>query len=807
MFFSLVRLAGWLIVVGSGFCELAQAAQAGQLPPGAPEPDFQMACAWWPELENVWTPLGWKDHCVRFNVLYNGTIVIARPTQARNFMRRMKSVVGSGIQLDFRISPEGQVPPPETETYRLADKDGGVGRQGWADHAAPLLWTEIRQGDWLGRQEIFAHLAGGGDVQTAVEPLFAWIRLRLLRSGELAPSAHAGAAWSVMISNPHLETSMHSTKNLVVHPEKAALMSKLTLKEVRISETTAWLVLNREGKVLLAVAAGLSERPGLVDRKTAGGSMILQLPLPDGPEDPVELLLPAVPVEPREAIGELSLGWETALAEADRYWSKVPTTAARIDTPEAIVNQAMAQGLKLAQVLAIRHPDTGQYAMITGSWRYEALWSTPGCMVISMFLDTLGYHAVAEKYLEVFREEQGKVKPPGTAYPEHPGYFATPRIVDSIDWLTDHGAVLHAASYHALLTDDKRFIERWLPAIVRGCEFIRDSRALIGHGGVHGILPAARANDDQAAQSVWNDGWNYKGLHTAVQLLERVGHPRALEFRAVAEEYRRAFVQAFRQTAEKMGTWEHPSGRKMPLAPTSLPDGGDTSHPFYLDTGPLFLVYAGLLSADDPLMKAAVSYFREGPNVLAFDPSAGHQQPPCLVHELSSCEPCYSWNVFHSHALADRYRFLEGMYSLFAGGMSRQTFVACETRGGISGGIYTHPLAAYCLRLSVIDDTLHPGELHLLRLVPLVWLQSERPTLFENIPTVFGPLSVRFWLSTDKKCLHVEASQRFHHAPSRVILHVPPLDTLREVRINRRAVAARNGDALLLTKQLRPDGS
>src|SRR5437879_10589700 len=40
-----------------------------------PELTAELAKLWWPDQRNIWTPIGWKDHYFRFNVLYNGWIV------------------------------------------------------------------------------------------------------------------------------------------------------------------------------------------------------------------------------------------------------------------------------------------------------------------------------------------------------------------------------------------------------------------------------------------------------------------------------------------------------------------------------------------------------------------------------------------------------------------------------------------------------------------------------------------------------------------------------------------------------------
>ncbi len=61
--------------------------------------DYQIACAWWPDLTDIWTPIGWKDHLFGFNVLWNGTI-IAEPC----LNRRTKKWEGKGAQFTFRAS-------------------------------------------------------------------------------------------------------------------------------------------------------------------------------------------------------------------------------------------------------------------------------------------------------------------------------------------------------------------------------------------------------------------------------------------------------------------------------------------------------------------------------------------------------------------------------------------------------------------------------------------------------------------------------------------------------------------------------
>jgi hypothetical protein len=237
-----------------------------------------------------------------------------------------------------------------------------------------------------------------------------------------------------------------------------------------------------------------------------------------------------------------------------------------------------------------------------------------------------------------------------------------------------------------------------------------------------------------------------------------------------------------------MPRWKDSAGHERPLVPTSLygDQPSETRHVFYLDTGPLFLVYAGLMDARDVLMEATRAWFREGPPTRQSRPEPQLALIPCLQHEMSSWEPCYSWNVFHSHALPDRCRMLEGMYSLMAGSVSRKTFTSCETRGGITGTVFSASLATYLARLAMVDDQIADGELHLLRIMPLAWLRPDRETCFENMPTEFGPVAIRAGLSADRGVLKVSFESKFRLAPQRVVLHVPPYPGLRAVEWNGR---------------------
>ena len=762
-----------------------------------PEPNVEIATQWWPELTNVYTPIGWKNHLFRFNVLFDGTLLAwPDPPGGINELARWKDM---GVQLLMTPCKRGHHPYAWRTGSSLVTTDEARhwGYQGWTDDEAPVLWTEWRQSRHglhgaVMRQEVFAHMPGAVDIETGTEPLFAWVRMSIKAMNPLIKREIC--EFLVDVAKPHIGFTMYTGQNALLHGDKSEYPRVLRFE---IDDDGVSYLIEPDDTVRLAVIPG----PGAVvkqhERTDESKNMLLHARIPAKLDAYVDLLVPIIS-QPRDVVAkEVELGRSAALAECNAYWSKRPDTAAVIETPEPLVNSFLRRNIQFGEIIAQKMPDSGYYTNLTGSLIYSRMWATPTSMFDTMLLDTLGYHDEVDRYLEIFRATQGTCKPPGPSYSKHPGYLATPLSLTSYDWLSDHGAIMHAVCYHALVSNNAEFMERWLEPLLKACEFIRDVRRITDHDGVPGVIPPGVATDRNIpTQAVWNVGWHYKGLISAVQLLRRINHPSADEYAREAEEYRAAFLKAFREDAAQSPTWTDAEGNVHPVVPTSLSPGADTAHPFYLDTGPLSLVYLGLMDATDPLMESALKFFREGPNHELYDPHGHHGQPPVLIHELSSCEPTWGWGFLHAHQTNDRYRFLEGMYSLLTGGSSRMTHVQCETRGGITG-IAGHE-SIYLLRLSVVDDVIEDDALHLLRLVPKAWLSDTMTTRFEKIPTIFGPVSISFRVHDRGRELSLSYESDFHHAPGKVIVHAPPLEGLAKIVINGEAHSVKVGDLITL---------
>jgi len=764
---------------------------------------FDKACAQWRDLENIWTPLGWPDHIQNFNILWNGT-VMGMP----DLSGRSKRWAGQGVRVTPIPAWPGWV---GYETGGWVRDDNSV-KQGWDPGPAPVLWSEFINSGFVLRSRVFAFLPGGCESRTGEEPLFAWMRLTLEEKME-GNDRDDAVCFYVMVEKPDGVPSMTRGNNLVF--EESSRYPRRLRPSGKYNRRTGFQLLEKGNRVRIGIAPQQDCEvsygpPPAKDSDVEWGTrpwhrILIKMKSRVGAS--VDVLIPMVPVDKKTYMAVARKGYGAALKETTAFWRRRMKRPV-LTVPEEPINECHLNNVRFAQVLTERDPKTGDLCNLTGSWAYVALWATCGCMDLVMLMDTLGYHEFVESHLDAFCKYQGTSTPPGLdhqwghcdggtrgqkgAFARHPGYLAPPERFKMIDWLSDNGAILYALSMHGLLTGDRAFIKRRIENIVLSCEWIRDARAIEDHPGCPGILPPAVNSDlSVAVQGVSGIGWNYIGLCKAVKLLQRVGHPRTAEFAREQRAYRKAFLEAYRHAAALAPTWTDARGRKRRVPPMALLKGARpevSDHAFSLDTGALFLVFSGLMRASDPVMRDALAWFREGPHAKHLRRESDCWQMPALDHEMSSCEPSASWNLFHSLQLGDRPRFLEGLDSQYAGAFSRKTWIGCESRGGITGQLGQLPV--YLSRLALLDDTTRENELHVLRMVPPEWLKSPGLRL-DRMPTEHGPVSLKAVLNPSADRLDITYEPRFYAPPRKAVLHVPKLPGLKRARLNGKRVEGR----------------
>ena len=89
-----------------------------------------------------------------------------------------------------------------------------------------------------------------------------------------------------------------------------------------------------------------------------------------------------------------------------------------------------------------------------------------------------------------------------------------------------------------------------------------------------------------------------------------------------------------------------------------------------------------------------------------------------------------------------------------------------------------------------MDDQLVDGELHLLRLCPLAWISGKEETVFEKMPTNYGPVDLRWRLTDGGKTLDVKMQGHWRNAPGKIVMHAPPVPGLQQILVNGKAYPA-----------------
>jgi hypothetical protein len=796
---------GALVAVTPATAAQADTIVPTPLLPTDPEPNVERAKHWWTPQRNVWTPIGWKGHLFRFNVVYNGAL-ICEPGAVLASKPNTAPYNGKNFQLTVSMPRrDGGYNPFPTTSYQVWDDDLGYRKQGWDEGSdTPVLWTDFpRQEGLILRQTVFAHVPGDRAVETAIEPIYAWLRFEVMYVDPLrAPENFVFQLWlSKAYMKPGGSFDQENGVPLNVVPDAAPLTGALTMPRIwnPTGRPITVPVKDAEGKVRLMVRT--ADKGSIAMTPNArSGVYDLRLGLPATVGSHIDVLVPMLPQPEADVTAVLDRGREAVLAGTQSFWRTQDATAARISTPENYVNQVLRRSPQLAEVVAEKSPDTGLFTFLSGSYAYDVLWSTPTSMICHMFLDRLGYHDVVERHIEIYRATQGARVPPGVAFSggTYPGYLSTPQVLQAIDWMSDHGAILEVLSMHALLSGRQQFIDRWTDPIVKACDHIVQVCAMTNHNGVKGLVPPGHSTDEGVENQGFNGQcWTYRGLRSAVELLHRIGHPRAAAFDEFSEEFRETFVAAMDDLADRSQKWTDAEGNEWPAFKPYFSGSGAWDDFVMLDGGALMAVWAGLMPATHPYMRSFVEFFRVGPNTKLFDP-AHHNAlyRAVLDHEQSSSEPCYSWNLFHTWQLGDRARFLEGMYGLLAGGLSQDTYISSEHRHAIYGSLFTQPIIVWSLLHAVIDDSLTRGEIKLLRLCPLEWLSADTETRFDKVPTRYGPVSLRMKLSSDRRTLSVTAEGDWHHRPDRMVLTTPPLPGLRWIVAN--GMKYRAGEGIVL---------
>ena len=159
------------------------------------------------------------------------------------------------------------------------------------------------------------------------------------------------------INQPHIQTAMDRFENLLVVPAASAYPRPLRLESA--ASRTSHMLLDDTEHVRLAIASSEQASVAFIDQRPVCADTYLKIAIPAGTDEHVDLLVPLVPAERDIVVAELAFGKGCGLREADchgrGHFHRIAMWIRRSHW-----SMKRAQAVRFCEVIAERHPETGQ---------------------------------------------------------------------------------------------------------------------------------------------------------------------------------------------------------------------------------------------------------------------------------------------------------------------------------------------------------------------------------------------------------------------------------------------------------------
>ncbi len=263
------------------------------------------------------------------------------------------------------------------------------------------------------------------------------------------------------------------------------------------------------------------------------------------------------------------------------------------------------------------------------------------------------------------------------------------------------------------------------------------------------------------------------GLNAAARVLRQIDHPRAAEFTADVDEYRKCIISAVNWATDHTAPYKMTDGETVPLVPIDLNNtwkiSNENKHPWWLDVGPLHLVDCGVVDARSRL----AGYMIE------------EAEDYWLKNGLAIGEPWYVPQRAVYYGRDQINKFLNVYYNELAEAMDRQTYAPVEWHGGVQNLPWADGEHTRFLRMMLVHE--NPDSLELCRAVPRAWLEQGKSILVTGLPTWFG--NVSFSIESDAANGKIEASVTAPDrkpVPIKLRIRHPDAKPIKSVRLNGR---------------------
>ncbi|MBL9215002.1 MAG: hypothetical protein JNG83_05960 [Opitutaceae bacterium] len=712
-----------------------------------------------PDLKYGRMYLGWPDHNDQFTLRSHGQVTVSSQSVGGDpKIKDLRWHPRAGAY-SFRYAVGGQPLPPYRERgdpevrQRLDDGHSLVVTTTWQNDGVELAQTN------------FALPLEGDQVRTGLEPLLLWSRVTLTN-----PRPAARTAWfGIEFTDEDLTTFM----------DRGPLRGVV---DIAWRDGAFWV-----GGRLLAVAD-----PGLafevVPTHGARRRFQARVELPAGGARQFDLAH-FYRTDTAERVGAVrAAGFDASRRRMLAYWDRLAAGGAAIRVPDEWLNNLYRTFLPRILLNAHLDPD-GMVVLHTGPIQYPRVWHHITAYGVAGDLARRGQFALSRRYFEPIFKWQGIPAPDSPAITDWSGFFGAPPEQCAKVWLSYHGTVLWAVSRYYRLSGDRAWLDEKMPALIKAMDWIAHTRRQTMRPNPDGTLPfhygwfpAGRVSDSIVGTSVYSDGSLWFGLDAMARVLREIGHPRAAEFQAEADDYRFRLQDGMRRTSAERPLVRLNDDTWVPYFPAFLDTKGDERDPKSKYSNVVDAAWAwGLF--DTRLFGVGAPEARW---LTALWEDAYTPMVPGLPDEP------FCSGTMNEYLDQDRIaNFLYTFYSQSTNTLDRETMTTFEHYSWGQKRAYelTPWAAGYWtknftnLLCRTVDD-----QLWLLQAAPRRWLRDGEQIEVSGLQTEFGPVSftVRSRLAAGVIEARVEGPARRAPEKLRLRLRAPDGAKLRAVTVNGR---------------------